>query len=210
MNTYQGNLVSRSTFNLYLCVLVCLTFGVFFTVGFSVDPLLLSNIGTIGLVAITLIGVFLSCAMCQMKGNTPIQLIGLMMLPIIMGVISSPWLATANTDILYEAALTTGMAASIMFMLSVTFPDFFMKIRGILFGALIALVLVGIASIFFFDMNMTVYHLCSLVIFLGFLGYDFVLARNTEPTLSNAIILSSSLFIDLLNIFRSIYGLIED
>lgn len=206
-NTQQ---VSRSTFNFYIITLVGLSFALFFTVGSLVDPALIAGISPLPLFIGAIVAMFGSIALCHMKGSIPLQLLGLALLPSIMGAISSPWLASVDKGLLYEAGLMTLMAAAIMFMLSAAFPDFFIRIRGLLVGALIALIVVSVASMFFFDMNMTLYHGVAIVIFLGFLAYDFIMARNLEPTLSNAIIVSASLFIDLLNILRHVYELLED
>ncbi|MDK9790639.1 Bax inhibitor-1 family protein [Vibrio sp. D431a] len=210
MYNNQLKVVSRSTFNIYLSLLVLATFAVYFSVGFSLDPTIITDIGFIPLMAGSLLTMIVAVFMCNMIGNIPIQLTGLFLLGSIMGAISSPWLAMVDKSILVEAGGLTLIAAAIMSVLSAIYPNFFIRIRGILMAALIALILVSIASIFLFEMDMTMYHFAALIIFLGFLGYDFVQARSLEPTISNAIVLAASLFIDLLNILRHIYELLED
>ena len=51
--------------------------------------------------------------------------------------------------------------------------------------------------------------LLVIVVFCGFIGYDFYRAMQDEPTLVNAVYNASNLFLDIINVFvrvLSIFG----
>lgn len=210
MRNKNADYLSDNVFLATLCLLVMLAGGIYFTVAINVSPTLVSQLNPLIMLGVALGGIVLGSLLINVAGKIPVQLVGFIIIPSVFGFISSPWVTNADPNILYEAALLTAMSCAIMFVLSGVFPTFFIKIRGILFGALIALIIVGVLSVFVFNIDMTVYHLAAVVIFLGFLGYDLVMARRTERTLSNAIILSSRLFIDLINLLIHFYALLDD
>ncbi|KDM90959.1 hypothetical protein EA58_14485 [Photobacterium galatheae] len=168
----------------------------------SISPIILF-LGTF-LVAV------LGSVMAGVRGNIPVQLIGFSLVPIALGFISAPWFASVEHEILYEAGVLTLLALGVMMIASAMFPAFFQRIMGFLMIALIGLILVSLVAVFFLKIEMTLIHILSVVIFMGFLGFDLVMARTVEPTLTNAIALSTSIFIDLLNIFMNLAQLLGD
>lgn len=201
---------NRSTFNFALSGLVALASLMYFGVASAVDPSLIASFSPLVLMIGVLIVAIAGSVMANMRGNVPVQLIGFALIPIAFGFISSPWLAKVDNSILYEAGVLTLLALGVMMIASALFPEFFKRIVGLLVVALIGLILVSVVSIFFLDIDMTFIHIISMVIFMGFLGYDLVLSREVDPTFSNAIALSSSIFIDLLNIFMNLVQILGD
>ncbi|WP_210498295.1 Bax inhibitor-1 family protein [Vibrio crassostreae] len=205
-NQLSSGTMSRSAFNSVISILVALASIVFFTVASFTDPATVAGMNSILLFVVLIVGLLGIMWLVHSVTNPAIKTALFLAIPALLGFTSSPWLSSTDSAIMYEAAGLTAMSAVVMMLLSAKFPDFFTRIQGILTGALIALIVVGIVGAFFMHIHMGIYHFISIVIFLGFLGYDFVLARTMEPTYDNAVVLALNFFIDLLNLFMDFAG----
>ncbi len=203
--TVDSNSNPRAAFNITLCGITSMM-AALYVLAASLAPvdLIQSSIVVYIIVALVAIGaIFLS----SMTSNSWVSLISALVIPLALGAISAAEFAAIPSESLGEILTLLTINAVVVFGLSTAFPNFFKKMYSVLIVALIALIVVGLMSAFFFEINMTMYHYATIVIFSGFLGYDFVKAREVEPTLRNAISLSISAFLDLLNLFLAYAGL---
>lgn len=195
---------NRSTFNFYVSMLVATAALVFFVVASSISPTLISGFNPLIIFVVTIIALLGALKMASSFGNIPLQMSGFYLLPFILGIVSSPWLHKMDSGVLYQAGVMTLLALGFMMIVSSLFPAFFERIIGALTIALIGLILLSVLAMFVSGINLTLFHILSMIIFMGFLGYDLVKAREVPPTLSHAILISATLFIDLMNIFMDI------
>lgn len=110
---------------------------------------------------------------------------------------------TISTAFLATAGLTATFAC-----LGIAFPRAFAKIQGILGMSLLALIVVQVVM-GLMGVSQTGIDLLVIVVFCGFIGYDFYRAMQDEPTLVNAVYNASNLFLDIINVFvrvLSIFG----
>ena len=88
-----------------------------------------------------------------------------------------------------------------------TFPKFFQRVYGIGFGILLATILVEIV-LMFMGVSQTITDLIVIVVFAGFIGYDTYVATTAPPTLPNAVLMASNLFVDIINVFLRILNIL--
>ena len=201
---------SRSVFNLTICLLVLAAACIYYKVAMSVDPLMLSSYSPMLVFGGALVALVISSMMLGAIGKVPIQLIGFVIIPVVLGVIASPFMSQVAPDTIREAGILTLLCIGIMMVASVLFPDFFKRIIGVLIISLIVVILASLISVFVFNVQLTILSYISVVIFMGFLGYDFVKAREVPASLTWAISLSGMIFIDISNIFVQLISIIED
>jgi FtsH-binding integral membrane protein len=108
----------------------------------------------------------------------------------------------AHTGIVAECAMLTGAVACVMAMTGLLFPNFYRSIGGMLFGALLTLLVVLIISLFVPALaNFGVIQWGAAVLFALYIGFDMWRASDIPATLDNAIDVSVSLYLDIINLF---------
>lgn len=110
--------------------------------------------------------------------------------------------ATISTAFLATAGIVVVFAC-----LGVALPQVFEKIQGVLMGALLALVVVQVVMLFM-GVSQTWIDFVVIVVFCGFIGYDFHKAMYDEPTLVNAVYNASELFLDIINVFVRVLSIL--
>ncbi len=105
----------------------------------------------------------------------------------------------------YTSLISIGMMA-----LGTIFPVFFRRISGALFIALLFAFAVMVLSIFFPSLEAGGWlDKLILVIFCGYIGYDWGVANSLPQTPLNAIRGAAMLYIDIINLFITILRLLS-
>ncbi|MDP3963463.1 MAG: Bax inhibitor-1 family protein [bacterium] len=137
-----------------------------------------------------------------------VSFLGFNLVVIPFGAILGPVLAAyelAQPGIVAEAAMLTAMVTGVMALSGLLFPDFYRSIGGALFSALVALLVVRIASLFIpalADFNAINYLAAGL--FALYIGYDMWRASEIPATVDNAVDVAISLYLDIINLFMNI------
>jgi FtsH-binding integral membrane protein len=105
-----------------------------------------------------------------------------------------------GSGLVWQAALTTGLGMTAMACVAYLFSINYTKVTGIASAALLALILVGIASIFFHFLSPTLYSWIALAIFTALTVADFARIRAGGAGMS-ATTLALSIYLDAINIF---------
>lgn len=159
------------------------------------------GIGEILLVGLVLpfVGILMS-----RSDNPMISFIAYHFVVIPFGAILGPTLAMyelAHPGIVAQAASLTAVVTMIMAGSGLLFPDFYKSIGGALFGALLCLVAVSILSLFIPALAaFTVIHYIAAGIFALYIGFDMWRASTIPATLDNAVDVSISLYLDIINL----------
>jgi FtsH-binding integral membrane protein len=147
-----------------------------------------------------LLGIFMST-----RRSAFLSFVGFNLVAIPFGAILGPTLAAyklAQPGIVSEAAMTTAMVTGVMALSGLLFPKFYKSLGGALFGALLSLLVILIASMFVPAlMGFTVIHYAAAGLFALYIGYDMWRASEIPATLDNAIDVSISLYLDIINLF---------
>ena len=105
-----------------------------------------------------------------------------------------------GTELVLNAALTTGMGMTAMACIAYLFDINYRKVSGIAGAALLALIIVGIASMFFHFLAPTTYSWLALGIFTLLTVADFARIRAGGDGMS-ATQLAVGIYLDAINIF---------
>lgn len=109
---------------------------------------------------------------------------------------------TISTAFLATAGITAVFAC-----LGIAFPNFFARIQSVLFGGLLAVLFVSVVMAFM-GVYTTALDYVVILIFCGFIGWDFYKAMSDEPTMVNAVYNASQLFLDIINVFVRVLSIV--
>jgi FtsH-binding integral membrane protein len=117
----------------------------------------------------------------------------------------------ARPGIVVETAVLTGAVTCIMGFTGTMFPRFYSWIGGMLFGALSGLLFVMVLGIFIPALaQMTAVHYIAAGIFALYVGFDMWRASEIPATMYNAMDVTTSLYLDILNLFLQLGSIIAD
>ena len=105
-----------------------------------------------------------------------------------------------------ESALLTTAVVTLSFMIAGTlFPGFFLRLGRVLFFSLLFMIVGSLISLLLFGgRNSMLYEWLGAGIFSLYIGYDWARANTCARTVDNAIDLSASLYLDIINLFLRI------
>jgi modulator of FtsH protease len=112
----------------------------------------------------------------------------------------------SGPDVVVEAAATTGFGMLVLGGVAYTFSIDWRRFQGLAFGALILLMLVGLASVFFHFLQPGVYAWATLGIFTLITLIDFSRIRAGGDGLT-AVDMAVSIYLDMINIFIALLQL---
>jgi FtsH-binding integral membrane protein len=122
--------------------------------------------------------------------------------------IIAAYAATGAANAIYEALALTGVLTVGLGTFAWTTKRNLSFLGPILFIGLLAVVAASIFSIFFATGPLSfIIALVSVGLFSGFIVYDIQRIKFTEDTLSAAILLTISIYLDILNLFLSLLHL---
>lgn len=140
--------------------------------------------------------------------NVPLCLIGFYMISAVLGSLTAMILPLYDLNTITAAAGGTVLIAVCFGVFGFLFPNFFAKIHGLLVIGLLGMIVVEIAFLLL-GVSQGWTDWVVLVIFCGFIGYDFYQAVHVPKTAVNAIIFATNIYLDLINVFLrllSIFG----
>lgn len=117
------------------------------------------------------------------------------------------YIATVGSDVIVQAAATTGLGMLALACIVYATGLDLRRFQGILFLALIGLVLVGVISIFTHWVHPAAYSWLTLVIFTGLVLVDFARIRAGGDGLS-PVQLAVQIYLDAINIFLAVLQLL--
>jgi modulator of FtsH protease len=170
-------------------------------------PPIMGIVGSLG-------GLGLLFAMSGARGNPRVQLLLFYAFTFLEGIGIAPMITRYTglygSGIVVDAATTTGMGMLILGAIAYAFSFDWRRLSGIAFGALIALLVVGLISAFTHFLHPGVYAWLTLGVFSLLTLVDFARIRGAGNGYgANAVDLAVSIYLDAINIFialLSIFG----
>jgi modulator of FtsH protease len=147
--------------------------------------------------------------MRAVRRNPPVALLWFYAFAFIEGIGIAPliaYYARLSPEVVFDAAATTGFGMLVLGGVAFTFSIDWRRFQGLAFGALILLVLVGIASIFFHFISPSAYSWVTLGVFTLLTLVDFSRIRAGGDGLT-PVDLAVSIYLDGLNIFLALLQL---
>ena len=122
----------------------------------------------------------------------------------LVGVVAATY---SLTSILYAVGITGGVTV-LMGIMATAFPNVVRKLGSFLFLALIADLIISLVCMFILHLPIGGWMTWAMtIVFSLYIGYDFVKAQESEPTVSNAIDNAATVYIDIVNLFLRILEL---
>jgi len=139
------------------------------------------------------------------KGGPALSFVGYTLIAAPIGILLCVALRGVPTGVITSAVLITAIV-TLSFMIAATiFPGFFLSLgRVLLFSLLFMIVGSLISSLFFRGAGHSLYTWLGAGIFSLYIGYDWARANTCARTVDNAIDLSASLYLDIINLFLRI------
>lgn len=138
-----------------------------------------------------------------------LSFIGYNMVSIPSGAVLSVALVDYGAGTITKALLIVCFVTVIMFIASTMFPDKFLSIGTPMFIALVSALVLEIITMLL-GFNTTIFDWIFVLIFSGYIGYDFAKAQAYDKTINNAVDSALDLYLDLINLFLRILSLSKD
>jgi len=200
----NDKIISATAYNLVIGLALIWGFAVNWFMVLNISPESISSINPI----IFYVGYFASCFfgiyLFNKSDNPAISFVGYNFVVVPFGLIINLVVSQYNPDIVLEAIRVTGLVTFVMMLLGSMYPAFFNKIIGGLTVALISVIIVELIMVFVFNTHHTIIDWVVVVIFCGYIGYDWARANAIPKTYDNAIDSAAALYMDIINLFLRI------
>ena len=151
------------------------------------------------------IGYFASCFfgvyLFNSSTNPVVSFAGYNFVVIPFGLIVNLIVSRYDASLVSEAIRITGLVTIAMMCLGSMFPAFFQKISGALTIALLAVIVVELIEVFLFGIHHGILDWIVVLIFCGYIGYDWGRANRIPKTVDNAVDSAAALYMDIINLF---------
>ena len=161
-----------------------------------------------GITFIGTIGGLILMSVAQSRQSAPMSLSGFILFITTFGFISSIGVMAADLPTINIAFTATAAITLIFGTLGVLFPRFFAMVSGVFLGILMAVILVEIV-LMFMGIDQTVTDYVVVALFACFIGWDTYCATQVSPTVPNAVLMASNLFVDIMNVFLRVLSIVN-
>jgi hypothetical protein len=160
--------------------------------------------------AVPIVGIILT----KKTSSVPLALVGyhLVLVPfgLLLGPILETYIRIGGMALVTNALMLTGCTTGVMTLLGLSYPKVFAKLGGVLFAALIALVVLRLVSFFVPSLAAAGWiEWLAAGIFTLYIGYDCHRAMAIPATGRNAVDVAISLYLDIINLFLTILRLLS-
>ena len=139
------------------------------------------------------------------QGGAGLSFIGYTLIAAPIGIVLCVTLQGIPVNTVKSAVLVTSIVSLSFMIVGTLFPGFFLKMGRVLIFALFFMVVgSGISMLLFGRRSGMLYEWLGTAIFSLFIGYDWSRANTCARTVNNAIDLSASLYLDIVNLFLRI------
>jgi FtsH-binding integral membrane protein len=167
-----------------------------------------------GIMSILILGLvipFIGIWLCVSSSNPIVSFVGYNMVCLPFGVILAPIVNHYSPQLIQNACMATCCVTATMMCLCMIYPGFFSQLGGVLFSALIGLLVVRGMQIFMPSLaHMSLFDWIGAGIFSLYIGYDWYRATGVPKTLDNALDISIELYLDIINLFLILLRLMGD
>ncbi len=154
----------------------------------------------IGYFALVLIG-----NMLVTRDSAALSFIGYTLIAAPIGIVLCVSLQSIPVSTVKSAVLVTAIVSLSFMIVGTLFPGFFLKLGRVLICALFFMVVGSLISMLLFGRRTgMLYEWLGTAVFSLFIGYDWARANTCARTVNNAIDLSASLYLDIVNLFLRI------
>ncbi len=204
----ESDQITPAYYNIVMGLTLLWGFGINWLMVKNIDPGLFAGlhpiIFMIGYFACSIVG----CIIFQKSDKPLISFLGYNLVVLPLGLLVNMVVAQYNPSIVQDALRTTGMVTIAMMILGSLFPKFFQKIAGALTIALISVIVIELITVFVFKTHHGIFDWIVVLIFCGYIGYDWARANMIPKTVDNAIDSAAALYMDIIFLFLRILRIV--
>lgn len=160
----------------------------------------------IGYLVLGIAGVLMS----GLSTNPIVSFIGYNLVVLPLGVTLSITLKDVASELILQACIVTAMITIIMIVAAILKPTLFESIGAILFICLFGAIIIELIMILVGFATPTWFNFIIILIFSGYIGYDWAKAQSEPKTLDNAVDAAVALYLDIINIFLRLLEIMND
>lgn len=153
-------------------------------------------------------GYFASCmlgvSLFASSVNPVVSFVGYNLVVVPFGLLVNLVVSRYDSQLVLEAIRITALVTVGMMILGTLFPAFFRRIASALSVALLLVIVVELVEIFVLGIHHGALDWIVVLIFCGYIGYDWGRANQIPRTLDNAIDSAAALYMDIINLFLRI------
>lgn len=154
------------------------------------------------------IGYFASCLfgihLFSRSTDPRVSFIGYNFVVVPFGLVINLVVSGFDPSLVLEAIKVTGMVTGVMMLLGTMYPAFFKKIAGALTIALLIVIVVELFQVLVLGIHQNWLDWAVVLIFCGYIGYDWGRANQIPKTVDNAVDSAAALYMDIINLFLRI------
>lgn len=178
--------------------LMCAFTGEFFTGLYEEHPILF----LIAYFVVAIIGIIV----CHMKSGVGMTFLGYNLIVFAVGTVLAICVPQASGFSILNACLITVAVTLVMIGVSTIKPDVFLSMGATLFICLSAAILIELFMLLFGIYIPKLWDYAIVVLFCGYVGYDWAVAQTKRRTVENAVNSCAGLYLDMINIFIRLLG----
>ena len=141
------------------------------------------------------------------RGGPGLSFLGYNLIAVPIGMVLCMTLQGYYIETIRSAVLVTAIITLSFMIAGTLFPGFFLRMGRVLFFGLLVLIVGGLISLLFFRSTGMVYAWLGAGVFSMYIGYDWARANTCARTVDNAIDLSASLYLDIINLFLRVLSI---
>ncbi|MCU8039976.1 Bax inhibitor-1 family protein [Shewanella oncorhynchi] len=202
--TTDDPIVGAGIYNLVIGLTLIWGFAVNYWMVTNIDPEAIASVNPWIFFICYFASCFFGIYLFQKSTNPVVSFIGYNFVVVPFGLIINMVVSQYDPELVTEAIRITGLVTIAMMCLGTLFPAFFQKISGALTIALLLVIVVELIEVFIFNTHHGILDWIVVLIFCGYIGYDWGRANQIPKTIDNAIDSAAALYMDIINLFLRI------
>lgn len=196
-----GEEISLSMFNALLGMVLTWGFGVNYAMVTMIPPEVVLGINPwvffIGYIGCVFAGTWIYTS----SDNPLISFGGYNLIVVPIGLLLVRFLVLFEPEVIGQAFLATGLVTGSMMVLAMLYPKFFLSIGRALGVAFLTAFAVEMGMWFFTGSMPPIFDWIFVLIFSGYIGYDWARAQHLPKTVDNAVDAAAALYVDIVILF---------
>lgn len=143
---------------------------------------------------------------CNAEMGTGITFLGYNLLVFAVGTVLAIAVPMFDAVSILGACVITVIVTLVMIGVSTIRPEVFLSMGKTLFICLSAAIVIELIMLFLGIYHPTLWDFAIVILFCGYIGYDWAVAQSKRKTLENAVNSCAGLYLDMANIFIRLLG----
>ena len=205
----EGAVVSSATYNLFIGLVLCWGLLVNWLIVRHINPVWILSIDFRLFLLLYFASCFFGVYLFNKSADPAISFIGYNFVVVPFGLVLDLIVSRYEPGLVLQAIQVTAMVTIVMMVLGSLFPRFFRSIYRGLVIALLAVIIIELIQIFIFKMHSGWIDWVVVLIFCGYIGFDWGRANRIPKTVDNAVDSAAAIYMDVINLFVRILSILK-